>query len=88
MNLHFDSVAIVIDEDDDWVEAVPDGGAHFLGRHLEAPVSDESQDPPLLLIQSSRHAKNSANAPPNRPVLHLHFPPKTKHTERKRKESE
>ena len=55
VNLHFDSVAIVIDEDDDWVEAVPDGGAHFLGRHLEAPVSDESQDPPLLLIQRNNN---------------------------------
>lgn len=54
MNLHFNGVATVVNQEYDCFLAVAQHGGYVLSRHLETPISDESQHwSPTALLRNS-----------------------------------
>lgn len=45
----FNGVAVVVDEEDDWLEAMTNHGAHFLGRQLERAIANKENGSSLVV---------------------------------------
>ena len=71
MNLDFDRVTAVVDQENDRICLVTNHGRDFLSRQLKRPVANQGHDPPLG--KPDGIAQRGTHRPADRTILQLNL---------------